>query len=445
MAFDTNTQCSQEADSYWVTHGDTSRTWQNQSVGHSWVFGLEWTATLGQRNRRWLFKQLQRQEVRWYVSAGPQGELIGMAREQGVECAGLKLCSAAVGYALSRPQGSHLLRLVMDSQRQWVVGVHHGKVLNHTDAWVSDAAALQLQAALTQRFADLVVEVVEWLDPEAVPPQQLTFLQQEPVAQALFQRLRPRLTLGARILLLVGALICLLGAAWMWQSLSWWPLDERESFDDERLGEHMAGRSTVPQRPVVEIHDPTEFLTFLQSLQQLPVDPADWLLQGVLCEIAGNDAQCLADYQRRQTATDNEALAVHAPSAWRIKPVAVDQSHFKAQIPVRTRELSRVTSTASDRWLIGLQRQTTITPDLKVGPWRDQVIETEQARYLLRTQEVSLRLPVRQWTVLGDWSLPVFWQSVRLEVLPNAVVDEHHSYLMFHLKGELRALESSNH
>jgi hypothetical protein len=37
----------------------------------------------------------------------------------------------------------------------------------------------------------------------------------------------------------------------------------------------------------------------------------------------------------------------------------------------------------------------------------------------------------------------VYWQSVRLELVPNATVDEHHGYLMFHLKGELRAIEHS--
>lgn len=433
----------QGCDSNWLDHGDTSRIWQNQSAGNGWVFGLEWTATLGQRSRRWLFKQLHRQHVRWYVCAGPQGELIGMARDQGVDRAVPRLCSAAVGYAQLRPQGSHLLRLVMDGQRQWVLGVHRGKVLNHTDAWVGTDAALELQKALAQRFADLEVEVVEWLDPGAEPPPLLAFLRQEPVGQALFQRLRPGLPTGARLLLLTGTAICLLGAGWMWQSLGWWPIgtevgvNGRESERNQPLAD--------PPRPVVEVHDMVEFLAFLQSLQLLPVDPADWLLQGVQCQLAANFAQCQADYQRRQTATDNEALAALAPIAWRIKPVTLDQTIFETQIRVSAREATMTSLAGQDRWLVSLQRQTIITPDLRVGPWRDQRFETEQSRYLLRTREVNLRLPVRQWTVLRDWSLPVFWQSVRLEVMPNAMVDEHHSYLMFHLKGELRALDQSIH
>lgn len=59
----------------------------------------------------------------------------------------------------------------------------------------------------------------------------------------------------------------------------------------------------------------------------------------------------------------------------------------------------------------------------------------------LRSAEISLRLPVRQLSVLQSWSLPVFWQTVRLDVMPSATVDQHNSYLMLHLKGELRAFE----
>jgi len=423
----------------WTDGGKSSRVWQPSAAGHGWIFGLEWTATLGQRSRRWLFTQLRQQNVRWYASTGMQGELIGISREPGSEQAISSLAAAAVGYAQSRPDGSYLLCLAIDPSRQWVVGVHRGKLLSHTDTWLEPEAVGALQQVLAQRFADLVIETVHWSNPGDDPPAALAFLQQAPVHQARFERLRPTLATRANALLLLGTLICLHGAAWMCQSLDWWPADDWQAAG--QLGDEQRTVQGAAHVPVVEVHDLAALMSLLQGLQQLPVNPARWLLHGVQCQMTSEMAHCSAAYQRHQNNTDNEALVPLVPANWHLKPVAMDETKLESHIRMGTRVINLPSSQASGAWLVTLQRQTAITPELSVGSWRDQAVVPSHGR--VRTREITLRLPVRQWAVLRDWPLPVYWQSVRLELVPNATVDEHHGYLMFHLKGELRAIEHS--
>lgn len=425
----------QASQSTWTQVSESSRIWQQGAAENGWVFGLEWTATLGRRSRRWLFTQLRQQHVRWFASAGPLGELIGFSRAVWRDATMPTLGVAAVAYAQSRPQGSHLLCLTVDPTRQWVVGVHQGKLMTHTDKWIDPEAFEPLRQVLAQRFADLVVDSVQWLDPSDAPPAALSFLQQTAAHTACFQRLRPTLVNGANALLLAGAIICLLGAFWMWQSFNAWPVGEPTA---QEIDEHEAA-SLGPSKPVVEVHDSAALLKVLHGLQQLPVNPAHWSLRSAQCQLASDVVQCSAHYERHQKKTDNEALAQIKPLNWHLKPVAIDETILETQLRVGTQALKPTTSQDLEAWLITLQRQTTITPDLRLGSWRNHAV-THTGRQV-RSREVNMRLPVRQWARLRDWSLPVYWQSIQLELVPDATIDEHHGYIMFNLKGELRAIE----
>ena len=418
--------------SSWSPSSESSRIWQHGTANHGWVFGLEWTATLGRRSRRWLFTQLRQQNVRWYASAGASGELIGISKASWLDEGMPSLGVAAVAYAQSRPDGSYLLCLTVDTARQWVVGVHQGKLIAHTDKWIEPEAFDPLRQALVQRFDDLVVEAVQWSDPSKEPPVELSFLQETAAHPARFQRLRPVMLSGANALLLLGAIICLLGAVWMWQSLSGRPVDRPWVDEQETL-------SVATLEPVVKVHAPADLLKLLQDLQQLPVNPAQWSLQGAQCELSNDTAHCSARYQRHQNNTDNDALARFIPANWHLKPVAMDETNLESRMRVNTQVVRPSASHALEAWLVTLQRQTAITPDLRLGSWRHQSVA--QSPNPIRSREVTLRFPVRQWAVLRDWSLPVYWQSVALELVPDATIDEHHGYIMFHLKGELRAVQ----
>jgi len=419
----------------WRDHGASLRTWETPEQSVRWAFGLQWTATLGRRSRRWLFDQLRRQNVRWYVSSGAQGELIGMDMAGLLSLEGAAIYSAAVGYARTCTQGTHLLRLVTSQDRQWVVGVHQGSVLSHTDCWVDAPTGDLLQASLEQRFADLQVQTVAWPESEAqTPVEGLAFLQQKAGDVARCRRLRCGVGSGT-VWLMLGASVCALGAGFMWLSLGWWPLTKQPSAPSQLV-------APEPSLPTVYVHQMTDLAPLWQMLSVLPVDPDGWLLQQVDCHLDAQRAFCRADYRRRRATTDNEALKALAPSAWRLKPVSLDESSYEAHIGVSAQALHQQTLAAVEQWLVTLQRQSATTPALRLGSWREQVLVSGDLSVSLRSREISLRLPVRQLAALQAWSLPVFWQSIRLEVAPNATVDQHNSYLMLHLKGELRALGS---
>lgn len=418
----------------WMDHGARLRTWTAPDRSVRWAFGLQWTATLGRRSRQWLFDQLRRQNLRWYASSGSQNELVGMDMSGQLAFDGIGVFSAAVGYARSHPEGTHLLRLTVTPARQWVVGVHQGSVLSHTDCWVDVQAGDELQASLAQRFTDLSVQTVTWIEPDtASPPAELTFLREVACELARCRRLRFGVSGGA-IWLAIGGMVCALGAGFMWVSLGWWPLRPEAP-------ERLSAVREPSLLPVIYVHRMADLEPLWQVLLPLPVDPDGWLLQNVDCRVGIDSALCRAEYARRRATTDNDALSALTPSVWRLKPVSLEQSHIEAQVRLSNKTLQPQPTSSVDQWLVTLQRQSAITPSLRLGPWREQAVGEADLSVTVRSREISLRLPVRQLSALESWSLPVFWQSIRLEVMPQATVDPHNSYLMLHLKGELRALK----
>uniref|UniRef100_UPI0040475CD7 hypothetical protein n=1 Tax=Orrella sp. TaxID=1921583 RepID=UPI0040475CD7 len=423
----------------WSEHGPNLHTWNAPDQSLRWVFGLQWTATLGRRSRQWLFNQLRRQNVRWYASAGAQGELVGMDMTGRLVFEDRPVFAAAVGYALSHPQGTHLLRLMITPAHQWVIGVHQGSVLSHTDCWMDAQAADLVQAGLEQRFSALVVQTVVWPSENSMTaPLELDFLHMTAVEPARCKRLGYGLG-GEMIILTIGALVCLFGASLMWLSLVGWPQTNETTV--------LAARAdTDAVMPSIEVHDRRDLDPLWQALLQLPVDPRGWILQTVNCTIVADAANCRADYLRRRATTDNVVLSEHAPKSWRLKPVSLDLSRFESVVRLAVKRLpvgSANTTDADDSWLTALQRQSAITPSISLGPRYQKQLGGDPVLFTLESAEISLRLPVRQLSLLQSWSLPVFWQAVRLEVMPSATVDEHNSYLMLHLKGELRALKSN--
>lgn len=425
----------------WFEHGPNLHTWEAPGQSVRWVFGLQWTATLGRRSRQWLFSQLRRQNVRWYACSGPQSELVGMDMTGRLVFEATPVYSAAVGYALSHTQGSHLLRLIITPERHWMVGVHHGSVLSHTDCWVSAPVGDQLQAALEQRFTDLVVQTVTWpADGDLAASPELGFLQESANDAARCRRLRFGVSREA-VVLVAGGVVCAMGAGLMWASLGWWPFNHQAS---ARLPKPESSAMV----PAVYVHRMTDLTPLWQGLLQLPVDPHGWLLQAAECQLTIDNGVCSADYLRRRPTTDNDELTARAPVMWRLKPVSLDQSRLERQVQVATKRLEPQSeqaraSEADDPWLLTLQRQSAMTPGLSVGPWRKRAQDGGDPSITIQSRDIRVRLPVRQLSRLQSWSLPVFWQSIRLEVMPNATVDQHNGYLMFHLKGELRALLSN--
>lgn len=421
----------------WSEHGPSLHTWHVPDQTLRWVFGLQWTATLGRRSRQWLFNQLRRQNLRWYARSGPQDQLVGMDMTGRLSFEDGPVFAAAVGYAISRPHGTHLLRLVISPAHQWVVGVHQGCVLSHTDCWLDAQAGDALQAGLEQRFSELVVQTVVWSPENAlIAPLELDFLHAAVSDAARCRRLRFGVN-SAAVVLAFGATVCLLGAGFMVVSFGWWPLASEPTLLAVKP-------DTDAVMPSVFVHDMRALDPLWQGLLQLPVDPDGWILQAVDCALIVEAATCRADFLRRRATTDNAVLSQRAPGLWRLKPVSLDQSSFENVIRVATKQLplkSAVAADANNTWLTLLQRQSALTPNISLGPWQEQKLGTDSFLITLRTADISLRLPVRQLSLLQSWSLPVFWRSVRLDVIPSATVDQHNSYLMLDLKGELRALK----
>jgi len=415
----------------WSFQGESFQVWADEESGMNWLFGMHWTPTLDRRSRRLFFEQLSQQGARWYATSGQTGELIGVS----IEAASLDLPShtrsAAVEFATQHPAGIHLLSVRRPDGRQWITGSHHGHVISQTDRWFGDdlqAEALILE--LQQRFNDLCVDRIEL--PAQLDLPLSTSLPWMGLDAKKTSRLRRVPGLGkSRQSFIFGLLVTLLILVWIgYHSLF------KAFFQASRDLENTpvdAPDELVSPLPFFEMHTPESLMGLLNRLDPVPVDPPGWQLQSIDCNIAVKQSRCEARYRRISRQSDNSRLAQFAPPGWSIGLLGLDETLLEITIPIVTYAIQSPQGVRGMQWMIDLQRHTQQTPFIDLG--QTQTIERKGHR--VRIRSIAMRVPVRQKERLAQWQLPVRWSTVRLEVLPQAILDSYSSSLMLSLKGEL--------
>jgi len=415
----------------WSFQGESVQVWAHEESGLNWLFGMHWTPTLDRRSRRLFFEQLSQQGVRWYAKSGQAGELIGVS----IEAASLDLPSqthsAAVEFANQHPTGTHLLSVRHPDGRQWITGSHNGHVISQTDRWLGDdlqAEALILE--LQQRFNDLCIDRIELPEQPDLPlSSSLPWLGLD---AKKISRLRRVPGSGKPYKSFVfGILVTLLILMWIgYHSFFKAFFQANQELEKTPVD---ASDELVSTLPFFEMHTPESLMGLLSRFDPVPVDPPGWQLQSIDCNIAVKQSHCEARYRRVSRQSDNSQLAQFAPPGWSIGLLGLDETLLTITIPIGTYAIQSPQGVRGMQWMIDLQRHTQQTPFIDLG----QTQTIERMGHRVRVRSIAVRVPVRQKNRLADWQLPVRWSTVRLEVLPQTILDSHSGSLMLSLKGEL--------
>jgi hypothetical protein len=392
---------------------------------------MHWTPTLDRRSRRIFFEQLREQGVRWYATSGQAGELIGVSIDAASRDLPGNTLSAAVSFANQHPAGTHLLSIRRTDGWQWVVGAHQGHVISQTDRWLcDDRQADALVQDLQQRFKDVcVVKLVlssgSDLDLSASLPW-MSFDTQKT------SRLR-RLPSSGKVHkgLFLGLLLVLLVVMWIGFQTFFKAL--LPANHDLELTPAETTDDSGSKIPLFEIHTPESLKLLLSRLDKVPVDPPGWQLQSIDCKVSEKRSHCESRYRRLSRQSDNSQLAQFAPPGWSIGVLGLDETLLETSFFIETQALQNPPNVRGTHWMIDLQRHSERTPFIDLG--QTQTIDRTGQR--IRVRSIAMRLPMRHKEMLADWQLPVRWLSVRLEVLPQAILDPYSGSLMLSLKGEL--------
>ena len=423
------------ADARWHHHGPGVHAWSNPLTRATWFFGVQWTPTLGRQSRQTLLDQLRREGVRWYAIHGRTNEMVGamagiVKRQQSCK----RLGCAALGYAQAHQEGSHLLRLQCSNTHEWLVAVHQGCLISQSDLWVDDRLhADRLQADWLQRFPDMVVHQVKWLDEHAdEPPVQLSFLLHTPPAAVCLRRHLASSRLTQSLL----GLVVFLGVAWLvfwvWQGI----------FDLPKPPGHL----TAPD-PNTPASIPPQALAFHRepSIEQvvrhwyaLPLEAAGWLLKDVHCQVAALETMhCKSTYMRANKRADNDQLATTLPTGWQLRPVTLDQTYAMKSIDMAVQRIHRAQLPSDATVVKAIQQTSHALPWIELGHQQVQSEHPPVSGPPTVSRSIALRMPLRELAKAVRWPASTRWSSMRLEIAPHAPIDADHGYLMLYLQGEI--------
>lgn len=405
--------------------------WRDAQTRRSWVFGMRWFPSLGNKGRRHLYRNLRHQGFAWAVTHGKTLSLVGvqpLAASNKVLRHGL---SAAAAFACAHPQGVHALCLEVTGVGVWFVAASQGCVLSETDRWFDtlEQAQMALQP-LRERYDPMSYEHVVWSlvadasDPAAsdssvVRPSVPDFLKAKPRRDCQFHKL-PAAQAAWPLWLAMGCL----GAATLLVVHRLWlvPLTPKAP-------ETSTARAPV-QPLMIRVHSSEALKAVFEAWHPLPVDPAGWVLTGVRCELTGQTLACQAAYERKQPGADNMGLAKHTPKPWQFEPQSLDHAHLRRHValPLIAKQPHVIATT--NQGLTRLQQLSPQFASIAVGP--ERVVQSAA----LVTRSLTLRFSLRQVKRLLRLDLPVRWKQVDLTLVQGAQIDEKQGYLMVTMQGD---------
>ena len=395
-----------------------------------WVFGLRWLPTVNVRSRKLLLAQLHREKVRWWTTPSVQSRTIGfLPHTESVQTAraDVRLRCAAAQFALKHPQGTHLLRLTIESGLHWIVAVSDGNVLCHTDCWVdSEALADQVEQSILQRFE--AVDVTRCLVAAQLPcaDANLAFLLDDQTPPHVYlRRLRSPLPLRTGGL---GLLVFAVFAWWAWSG------EHKDELISVRGSGVDLGREGDAGPVEWRFSRPGDLGRIVHFWADLPINPKGWLLRGVSCPIDSERTTCRARYKRTSPEFSNLQLKVVEEAGWRMLPFALDQTEFIKPIAMDTIHLpeSQVVAGASS-WVIQLQQISGMTHIVDVSAPTSVV--SGSGAYPVR--QLRIVLPLKHLNVIDALSLPVVWKAIHLEIADMQADKSMATRLLTYLEGEL--------
>ncbi|TEA77344.1 hypothetical protein [Allopusillimonas ginsengisoli] len=427
----------------------------------SLVLGLEWFALLDEGGARAARRLARRHRATHMIAIGHAAGAVGVVtlpQHRGRNHTRVSrnakpapapsdsiLHSAAMLFARQFPTGTVAALIEVSPGLLWLIAVHEGVVVARTDRlYVDAAAALAAMAELKLAYPHLVtpgegaVPAVPGLDALT----QHTGAHSQLLYLSNWRQMSISTQLGLGLMFILVFCAARLNAG----SYQMDPLSHKEPATSWLTPSSDAMLPTAS--PVV--HGITGLQSLLGIFHALPTNPGGWALTWSQCQAHALSWHCVARYRRERAEATNEALLQHAPSAWRISFVSLDEAtaDWQTDAPGILLQHARPMSPVhNDRHLLSaLQGLQALFTHLQVGqPMPVASVSTHSSpaqaagdlASQFRQRAIRIEGPLRSASLLVDHAAFMGWSTAMLRVQAIDAPDTKRSRFLLTLEGEL--------
>lgn len=413
------------------------------------VFGLEWFALVGAKiDKSGMRVARQYRATHMVLNDSGVGAVGVVALKRSRSARKDPLHSAARNVALLYPTGTFAMVLQLQIQAWWVVAVHEGEVIVHTDRIChSEPDAKHVITELRSAYP----QILELGDLSAPSLLTLAAIGQASSAHSRLQRIgRWRSMLPWPVQGFIFALVLVLLVPRLLEiglpgarSPS-----EPNSTDSVAFWKQAINHSAVNHR----IHGVQGTRRLLDSLYQLPTLAGGWSLIQVECSALVDQWQCQAHYERGSDIASNRSLLTAAPSEWKIDFPTMDKAiaawhasaaatpllhHKLGTSPDNTRDLfSRLQGIKSGFAQIQFGRAIAL-PVAQPKDSHGTVMEKPAGLPVYLSRSIQITGPLRSANVLLPYVGAMAWHKAALSVRHTDKPNLTNSRLIFSLQGVL--------
>ena len=428
----------------WYAQSDESRTLcLAMQAERTWVFGMKWYPIVGVQSRREILLEQRRikathrieSSLTQTISASVVG-LVSLIPKQKTQ---KKLYSAALEFACSHSQDTHILIAHLQEQGWWLVATHHGTVVSQTDVWYVDR--LKVNEHLNQlktRFPNALIKEVIWhvslQQPELIVTEDLAdelYCLSKPVINSqplLIITISPFLKASVAVGLMSMIVFCVL--AYFWLNMPHAVFETNKS-----AGELLVNQSEVSSR--YKVHDYDALLGLVEHWRVLPLDPSGWLLKRIDCEGRIEVFFCQALYVRQKPHANNAQLARALPQDWEMVANTIDQVSVVRDVSITASAIDWKTQKNEGDWLTPLQQRQAIFQRIELGAPESIPLAVSLTETPTYKRQIKISGPMRALSALSGFEQPIQWQHAALEILDETILDLTHSHFVLHLTGDL--------
>lgn len=399
--------------------------------GINLVFGMDWLPLLGGNLRQQAVVNARKYGASHAVVASEHTAAMGLVRlppdyRQKSEV----YYSAAQAVAILHPAGTVIMRVCLEPDIWWLVGVHEGAVVARTDLLFSNPhEATAIMAELQSAYAHARVIDQRSAVHLVQGPEDLSRVVDK---RALLWRVRHYRGI-ARILGLL--LLCLVLGGVFWSSEDWRDLFGFTKAGPEPLSAVEQWQAWEQSRNAlaqgIHIHGVVGMQRLLDSIHQVPVSLVGWHLSQIDCLPHSIHWRCNAIYRRVYREADNQGLIAQAPASWRLRFPDVNSVEAEWLVDQSTVVLSQSIlddAHRSDRmWLSSLQQISAAFVTLKATPATEVVISAPVDRQglavakpakfrLYQRRQLHVDGPLRSYSLLLANLAGVRWKKLTLTV-----------------------------
>jgi hypothetical protein len=407
------------------------------------IFGLEWSPLIGTNTERLGQQRARMMNATHYVlTRSFHGCAVGIVRVEGYSKKNnLSLHAAATIFAENYPQGAQGCLLTTKEGACWMLVCHAGVVLSHTDQWyVDESQALEAIEPIRQRFPSLQLHRESLVDAQNWPAWLNTTLN----AQSALKQIRYSSLSSSKWFYLVFSLLIIVAA-------TSYMLHQKKSLvtDDSPLDMENAWRQSLRvQSQQTFWHSYTQLKSVTDSWMNIPVLPMGWRLTKIQCELGALQWNCSARFIRQHRMATNSHLEKIKPVGWQVDFSPLEDAAFVWRVSTGVSTLELDEPWMRMDWISYLQKVSAAYEHIQIG--QTLLIPLKAPLNTLGHPLPALSIfpawtqrtlvfkgPLRSFTSLEGFHMPVRWRRVTLNVDRQAALSMNRSLLTLELIGDM--------